>query len=117
LTVPAVCQEEETMNVIPKEKQESIKSEIEAGTGIRKIAGKVGVSRNTVRKYIRKQEEKNMSNIQSKQTPGVLQNTSIEQIAADFNTRMKALLADFRREAEKWQKAVEALEAVLKDVA
>ena len=38
---------------VPEEKQESIKSEIEAGTGIRKIAGKVGVSRNTVKKYIR----------------------------------------------------------------
>jgi len=32
-------------------------------------------------------------------------------------TRMKALLADFRKEAEKWNRAVEALEAVLKDVA
>jgi hypothetical protein len=32
------------------------------------------------------------------------------------NKVMAMLLGDFRREAEKWQKAVEALEAVLKDV-
>jgi len=152
LTVPAVCQEEETMNVIPKEKQESIKSEIEAGTGIRKIAGKVGVSRNTVKKYIREEKKamaekakcsfegcekfahiKGLCDRHYRATfggiykPGTTRGQykqketkptidPIEQIATDFKARMELLLADFRKEAEKWKKAVEALEAVLKDV-